>query len=203
MQYLRLLLTVAITLCAGVFSIRAEDTPQQAAARAALMQQMNATDTGSQAPANEPPPQPAPPTFHEKQATPPPAPAPVPEQQMTPPPAPAPAPEPMTTLPPTAQVSTNIIVPPVEQESVPLPTNTMTQYPVNPAPAAPPVATPPPMAPAPQETPAAAAPSMATPPPPISADQQQQLQQLLSKYMANQITPAQYQVERAAILKGQ
>jgi hypothetical protein len=84
-----------------------------------------------------------------------------------------------------------------------MPTNTMTQYPVNP-PMTAPVQTPgnpvpPPVTPMPIQQ----SPSMTAPPPPISADQQQQLQQLLSKYMANQITPAQYQEERAAILKGQ
>jgi hypothetical protein len=163
MQYLRLLLAVAITLCTGVFSIRADDTPQQAAARAALMQQMNSSDNGAPAPGSVPQPPPQMP------ATP-------PEQQVTPPP-PAPAPEQPATLPPTAQVSTNLIVSPVEQESVPLPTNTV-----------PPVQ---------QSQP------MMAPAAPISADQQQQLQQLLSKYMANQITPAQYQEERSAILKGQ
>ncbi len=38
------------------------------------------------------------------------------------------------------------------------------------------------------------------PPLPISADKQAQLQALLAKYMANAITPGQYQTERAKIL---
>ena len=38
---------------------------------------------------------------------------------------------------------------------------------------------------------------------PISESQQQQLQALLLQYEANQITPAQYQAERAKILAGQ
>jgi len=69
-----------------------------------------------------------------------------------------------------------------------------------PAPAA--VATPapvaPPMTPAKMTTPAM--PVMTSPPLPISADKQQQLQALLEKYKADQLTPAEYQTQRAAIL---
>jgi hypothetical protein len=42
--------------------------------------------------------------------------------------------------------------------------------------------------------------SMKAPPLPISQQQQAELQSLLSQYMANQITPAQYQQQRAQIL---
>jgi hypothetical protein len=41
------------------------------------------------------------------------------------------------------------------------------------------------------------------PPVPLSEGQQQQLQALLQQYVANQITPAQYQAERAKIIAGQ
>jgi hypothetical protein len=41
------------------------------------------------------------------------------------------------------------------------------------------------------------------PPPPVSAEQQQQLQQLLQRYEADQITPEEYQAERAKIMGGQ
>jgi hypothetical protein len=41
------------------------------------------------------------------------------------------------------------------------------------------------------------------PPLPISQQQQSELQNLLSQYMANQITPAQYQEQRAKIMAGQ
>lgn len=44
---------------------------------------------------------------------------------------------------------------------------------------------------------------MAAPPLPISASQQQQLQALLQRYQADQVTPEQYQVERQKILNGQ
>jgi hypothetical protein len=52
-------------------------------------------------------------------------------------------------------------------------------------------------------TPAESSVSLAAPPPPISASQQQQLQQLLAQYMANKLTPAQYQEQRQAIIRGQ
>jgi hypothetical protein len=41
------------------------------------------------------------------------------------------------------------------------------------------------------------------PPLPISQEQQSELQNLLSQYMANQITPTQYQEQRAKIMAGQ
>ncbi len=41
------------------------------------------------------------------------------------------------------------------------------------------------------------------PPPPVSAGQQEQLQELLQRYDANQITPEEYQAERAKIMAGQ
>ncbi len=40
------------------------------------------------------------------------------------------------------------------------------------------------------------------PPAPVSAQKQAALQSLLSRYMANQISPEEYQKERAAILAG-
>ena len=43
-------------------------------------------------------------------------------------------------------------------------------------------------------------PAIGAPPPPVSAQQQADLQALLGKYMANQISPEEYQKERAAIL---
>jgi len=45
-------------------------------------------------------------------------------------------------------------------------------------------------------------PPYVAPPPPVSAQQEAQLQDLLAKYMANQISPDEYQKERAAILAG-
>lgn len=40
------------------------------------------------------------------------------------------------------------------------------------------------------------------PPPPVSAQKQAELQALLARYMANQVSPEEYQKERAAILAG-
>jgi hypothetical protein len=42
--------------------------------------------------------------------------------------------------------------------------------------------------------------ALTAPPLPISQEKQGELQNLLSQYMANQITPAQYQEERAKIM---
>ncbi len=41
------------------------------------------------------------------------------------------------------------------------------------------------------------------PPAPVSAQQQEALQSLLQRYEADQITPDEYQAERAKILAGQ
>jgi hypothetical protein len=41
------------------------------------------------------------------------------------------------------------------------------------------------------------------PPPPVTAQQQAELQALLQKYEADQITPDEYQAERAKIMAGQ
>jgi hypothetical protein len=222
MQTFRILpVIVTAALCASVFSSRADDTPEQAAARAALMEKLGQSDntpmvTNSPSVPAEQAVVPAPPTTNapdEPTIAPPPAPVPPPES--------VPAPAPMTTteqpvpapapLPPLPAVSTNnLTVPPVEQASVPLPpgsSTNVTQYPVNPA------------MPQPADTSNTAGTStnwstpvapvqeteqpMPSPPAPITANQQQQLQDLLSRYMANQITPAEYQAERAKILGGQ
>ncbi|HEV2319791.1 MAG TPA: hypothetical protein VGV18_08585, partial [Verrucomicrobiae bacterium] len=42
--------------------------------------------------------------------------------------------------------------------------------------------------------------ALTAPPLPISQEKQAELQNLLSQYMANQITPAQYQEDRAKIM---
>jgi hypothetical protein len=205
MQTLRLLpVAAAMALCASTFSTRADDTPAQAAARAALMQDMN--ETGNAETSNPPPPPFAP-------ATPPPS-APPTNMQTNMPVVATPAPT--TTVPAAAPGSAkNLVLPPVEQETIP--TNQVTQYPVNPAPgtytnsastqsAA--------MAALPEQTSGNSAPSAPAvtpgvhegpvpPPLPISGSQQQQLQALLQQYVANQITPAQYQAERAKIIAGQ
>jgi hypothetical protein len=64
----------------------------------------------------------------------------------------------------------------------------------------------PPTAPPPPKPPTVKTPSkfppFQGPPSPLSAEQQQRLSELLRKYRADQITPEQYQTERAKILAG-
>jgi hypothetical protein len=43
-------------------------------------------------------------------------------------------------------------------------------------------------------------PALEAPPAPVTPEQQQRLSELLQKYQADQITPDQYQAERAKIL---
>lgn len=209
---------VIIALCASVSAGRADDTPAQAAARAALMGSLSQTGNSAvQVDTNLPQA-----SFEQPSATPPPA---------TPAPVVPPVEQPVTTPPVTAalpplQVSTNLTVPPVEQESVP--TNQVV-YPVNPpmtntadqaaaraalmnsmgtpenTASTAPSPTQPGMIPS---TPTKSAPAagygvMTAPPLPISQSQQEQLQALLQQYMANQITPVQYQEQRAKIMAGQ
>jgi hypothetical protein len=45
-------------------------------------------------------------------------------------------------------------------------------------------------------------PPLVGPPSPISSEKQQRLGELLQRYKADQVTPEQYQVERAKILAG-
>ncbi|HTV38925.1 MAG TPA: hypothetical protein VMF08_00005 [Candidatus Sulfotelmatobacter sp.] len=278
MQRFRLLpAVVTISLASSVVMVHADDTPAQAAARAALMQQMNQMDT-EQAPGSSnsvtAPATPATPPAKQPPITPPPA-----EQ----PPATPAAPEFSTNIPvatppesgptgvavpagsPMSVTNANANIAAAEKAmtnmapiSVPPPsvlTNDAAQYPVNP-PTAP---LPPSQAgetPTPTETPAIsddqthpvavpvsgsggdwpkAAPSnpaaqqmppgmamspgaslthetqgtnsaplqdapLNAPPLPISLEKQSELKDLLQRYMANQITPVQYQEERARIL---
>jgi len=51
-------------------------------------------------------------------------------------------------------------------------------------------------------SPAQSFPPLEGPPLPISSDQHQKLYQLLQRYRADQVTPEQYQAERAKILAG-
>ena len=199
MQTSRLLPAVAaIVLCASAFSTRADDTPAQAAARQALMQDMNGTDN-----TETPTPPPATPVPPPVIVPPPPAPVippPVPSMTMeTNMPAP---PAPVSTAPAAAQgSSSNLVVPPVEQE-VP-PATQATQYPVNPPPTNPSITPTNMPSSTPVITPGAANEGPSAPPLPLTDGQQQQLQALLQQYEANQISPAQYQAARAKILAGQ
>ena len=248
----------AISVVASAILARAQnDTPAQAAARAALEQQMNQMNN-EQAPGST-------------NVTPPPAEPSAPPPTAKAPPAPAPTPQFSTNVPMTANMEStmapagmsNTNEPPASESKSQTNASTMSapptmiqvtneaaQYPVNPpiAPLPPPqgettttpATPPPPTHPVPvppsgtgnqwpttgQSTPGAqqvvppvvtgAGPSLAgerpgtnavpvfgpitAPPLPISQEKQRELQSLLSQYMANQITPAQYQQQRAQIM---
>ncbi|MGH7942067.1 MAG: hypothetical protein ACREFR_13455 [Limisphaerales bacterium] len=231
-RFLSLVLTATLVL--GAFAARADsDTPAQAAARAALEQQMNQSNTGQ--------------TGASTNATPPPPAAPSME---TLPPITTPTPQFSTNIPANSRMEpdmatmshanqaaaarmksqTNLPAITAPPPSV-LNTNETEQYPVNPAMAPLPdtMSMPPthslpglttsPGAAAQQPPPATAigsAPSLrgepkgtnsapnfeniTAPPLPVSPEKQSELQSLLSQYMANQITPAQYQEQRQKIL---
>ena len=230
---------LAASFAPGVFVVHADpDTPSQAAARAALQQQMNQTDTEQ------------PPVMTNSTA--------LPATTMpstTPPPIATPTPQFSTSVPTNvpndemesdmASMPTNVTAAAQTKSqtnapaiAVPPPlvlnTNETEQYPVNPA-----------MAPLPPEGSSATPPMTAlqgrpmpmpalsnpvappnassgpgaslkgepattnsvpsfenitAPPLPITAEKQAELQNLYSQYMANQITPAQYQDQRAKIM---
>jgi hypothetical protein len=171
MQHFRLLpAIVIITLSSSTLFTRADDNANQAAARAALMEQMNDTGNDMQSPTNAPVPAPQQPAL-----TPPPV-------MSTPPPV---APPVAPTMPPMTNMMSAPVTPPVTQTPPPQP----------PPPISPNLPTvPPPIQPTSSEN------QLVAPPLPISADKQAQLEQLLSRYKADEITPAQYQEERTKIL---
>lgn len=219
-------LLCAATICAGLIYARAEDTPTQAAARAALEQKMseldvqeastNAAVTGDNpsSPAAQPS-QPAVPTATESQPT---AVQPV-ETAVTTPQAAPPivvTPSGVAQEPPATpvadttgqaaakaaldekmrqldaeQAATNGAATPVIATTTPAVTAPV-QAPV--------VATPPAQASANYPGKELGLPPIDVPPPPVSAEKETQLQALLARYMADQVSPEEYQRQRAAIL---
>jgi hypothetical protein len=231
MRICKFLLTVcAATLCAGFISVRAQDNPAQAAARAALEQKMHEAETPQAATNMET----APPVV----VTPSGAAVEQPAQPTNAPmmtlPTAVPATEPPTTpVAPEGVSATNVVVTPSNAtvEQMPQPTNAPMMTP--PTAISTPIETPEPAAtmpatnavplqvqpptPAPEAQPVVMEPvqppktsavkepglqPVETPALPISMDKQAQLQALLEKYKADQITPAEYQSERAKILAG-
>jgi hypothetical protein len=248
MRISKLLSAVCATaFLAGSASVRAQDTPEQAAARAALIEKMSELDTQQSQPTNAPPTTPPPAAPAPAEAQPAPAAPAVPDTN-TPPaavpaPAEAPAPAPAETQPAPVAAAVPGTTPPVvvvttngaEQEQTVQPTNAMATPPPAsmPAEAQPPApvtmvpetnsqpsvalmpppvvaATPPakPVAPVASPIPANAGNTgvamgfkpIEAPPLPISAQKEAELQALLAKYMADQVSPDEYQKERAAIL---
>jgi len=185
-------------VCAGQFAARAQDTAAQAAARAALMEKMNALEAQPAQPAPPPPPIMAIPAGTNRASTGPQTnavatpPTMVPKQPMVP--APKTKAPPTIGKAPTAPAQAAPSAPPVQ----PVAAN-----PANPAPS--PFFTPvvmPPGKPVNPNSPGSVLglkPIMA-PPLPISPAKDAQLQALLARYKADQITPEQYQTTRAKIL---
>ncbi|MGD0349337.1 MAG: hypothetical protein ABSB84_03360 [Verrucomicrobiota bacterium] len=214
-----------VAFCAGFITIRAEDTPAQAAARAALMEKMNALEAQPAQPAPPPPIVVTPSGAVPEQPTQPtnavvaPTPA-VPVQpvirapktkampatkaaQTTPTPSnmeaqtKAPAALKQKTSKPNRQEWTNPRFAPPAPQTQPVATS-----PVKPAPPAtkPEVMSPPQQINANLPGKELGLKPIAAPPVPISAAKEAQLQALLAKYKADQITPEQYHAERAKIL---
>jgi len=203
MQFSKLFFTVGvIAVSAGVMAVRAQDTPAQATARAALMQQMNSLEPQPAQPA--PPPimvtpagakqvKPGQPTNAAVTAHPPAAVA----------AAPAPKPMPVPAAPPASpaapvQTQPNLTTPAVAHAAQAQPAT------VNPVKPAPPVVKPEKMPP-PKGTNYFVGKELGlkpivAPPVPISATKQARLQALLVKYQNDQITPEQYHTQRAQIL---
>ncbi len=227
----------AATCLSGFFTVRAQDNPAQAAARAALMEKISELNAQPSPPANQRMAQAiivTPTGTSVVQSTPASA---APDTLLGPadtPDTPAQAAaraalaEKISQL--NAQPSTSANQTPVAATAssspfspVPPPSNPKVQ--ISPPPAVPPTA--PAVNPQPAAAPmpkAATAPVAATavktpppangnypgkslglppfvaPPPPVSAQQDAELQALLAKYMANQVSPDEYQKERAAIL---
>lgn len=186
------------------------DTPEQSAARAALMQKMNELNA-QQPPAASPTLAPmvmkpsGPPTEPPQPAAPPAKPTPAPVAAV----APAPKPRPMAAPVPAADESGFFTpVPPASNPPVQaggMRATSTGYYPGTPAQSNPqPAAKPAP----PDRSPASANyigkslgfQPIQAPPPPVSEQKQAALQSLLARYMANQISPEEYQKERAAIL---
>ena len=215
------LVVCAVTLWATSPTVRADDSPAQAAARAALEEQMRALDTQpastnavapaatapttnvTNVPAAEPPPVAATPSGATMQPP------------TNPPAAAAPA---QTTVraAPSASSSGNSLFGPVPPPSGSIPTAAMLPESTPSATtSAAPTATPTPAPAALQSLPmepsqnnnstttsarALGLQPIVAPPLPISTDQQAQLRALLEKYDAGTITPVQYQAQRAKIL---
>jgi len=224
MQFSKLFPAVcAAVFCASFIAVRAQDTPAQAAARAALMDKMNELEAQPAQPARPAQPVPPPVVVTPSGATPvkPSLPTNV---VVIPPPVvhrqpvvPAPAAQAVQTAPvisdADAQAKAKAALEQKMSEtntenwatpaaSPPSQTQPAATNPVKPAPpAVSPVVTPPPNPPNPNYPGKEMGLKPITAPPlPISPAKQAQLQGLLERYKADQITPEQYHAERAKIL---
>jgi hypothetical protein len=218
-------LVCAAVFCAGFISIRADDNPAQAAARAALeqkMQELDIQEASSNAQATAAAAQPAPASVPAETPQPP---AIVVTSSGATEEQPA-SPAAGTTSPgideqaivraaldkkmreldaqeaaqqAAQQSSTNAETPPVTAVAPEQPKPAETQ-PVQTAPVQIPVATAPPPTIADYPGKELGLKPIEPPASPVSADKEAQLQALLAKYMADQVSPEEYQKQRAAIL---
>jgi hypothetical protein len=205
MQVSKFLLTVCTTaVCAGIISVHAQDNPAQAAARAALMEKIGETDTQAEQTKNAP-------VLIDSSGvvTPPPAPTAETNQISTPPDAPAVA-VPMAPMPAKSSLSSDneaqakaraALLEKMSQQPDETPT------PMTPAPTKPLMPEVKPVAVIPADTTHTNYPGkelgftpIVAPPLPISMTKEQQLDALLAQYKADQISPGEYQKQRAAIL---
>jgi hypothetical protein len=216
----------AAAFLTGSLAVRAQDTPAQAAARAALMQKMTEMDAQQSQPTNSNPLASVviPPSAGQEQAVQPAVVTPTIPPPVVPPPA-TPEVAPVVNPPPPVIVVTPSGAQTVSQQQAPgskqQPAVKPPAKPVKPVakpvkPQTAPVVKPPPAKPVkPQTAPVVNPPPPANesyagktlglkpidaPPPPVSARKEAELQALLAKYMADQVTPDEYQKARAAIL---
>lgn len=212
MQISKFPLWICAFALGGAISLHAEDTPAQAAARAALLQQMQEPNNSAPAttPAPEAPAAATAPTPPPAAAAPAETPAPTAPAADTAAPAATPQPEAAPAAP--AETTAPAATTPAATEMAPVaqPGDNEAQAKARAAlleqmggtatsaPVATPVATP---APA-KAGKAAQQPATATVAPalPIAMSKEQKLQALLAKYKADQLTPQQYHEQRAAIL---
>jgi len=230
MQISKLISAVcAAAFCAGFTAVRAQDTPAQAAARAALMEKMNELETQSAQPA--PPPVVVTPAgaMQVKASQPtnmvvvpsPVAPAqPAQPALATPESKSTPGPEAAQTMPATSEAEVQAKAEAALQQKMSELDKqnwaSPTVVPVTPPPQTQPMATSPVKPTPPMTQPAAMSPPsqvnanypgkelglkpIVAPPLPISVGKEAQLRALLARYKADQITPEQYQTARAKIL---
>lgn len=189
------LVVCAAAFCGSMVTVRADNTPAQAAALAAMeakMGELNAQSASTNAPQNSTPAMP------EQSAH---APA------MTAPATPAPAEKPAMTTRPSSNRGLFAPVPPPSGSMSAGPTTANNMQPSKAGQTSPPVTVPPSFFTRSSQSTNAFYPGkllhlkpITAPPPPVSPAQVAQLQALLEKYDANAITPEQYQAERAKIM---
>jgi hypothetical protein len=188
------IVVTASALLISAAGIHASDTPEEAALREALRKSETAT-----------PGQPAAPLAAKLATTPAPAPVAQPAPQHPAPVVVRPAAAPAPSAPPSAGYEA---VPPANDSYDALIQALRTQpgQVVTPPPAAAaatPASKPAPVMASKSTAPAPAPAPIVAPALPISASQEQRLAELLRQYKADQITPEQYHMQRAAILAGQ